>query len=136
MICLDTNAVIASINGRAPSVRTRLEAALVEGVTVGVPTIVLYELWYGVRKSARLQANSIALAAFLTLAVTPWSFEPDDAEEVGDIRAALERVETPIGPHDIMIAAQARQRGASLVTADTVEFNRVPGLKTEDWAGP
>ena len=77
-----------------------------------------------------------ALAAFLTLAVTPWPFEPEDAEEAGDIRAALERAGTPIGPHDVLIAAQARRRGAALVTANTGEFNRVPGLRTEDWAGP
>ena len=135
MICLATSAVIASINRRAPGVQARLEAALVDGLTVGVPPIVLYELWYGVRKSARVQANTMALAAFLTLAVTPWSFEPDDAEEAGDIRATLERAGTPIGPHDILIAAQARRRGATLVTANTGEFNRVPGLRTEDWTG-
>jgi len=136
MICLDTNAVIASINRRAPGVQRRLEAALVDGLTVGVPTIVLYELWYGIRKSVRVEANTVALGAFLTLAVTPWPFEPSDAEEAGDIRATLERAGTPIGPHDVLIAAQARQRGATLVTANTGDFNRVPGLRTEDWTAP
>jgi len=135
LICLDTNAVIAAINHRAPEVRRRLEAALIGGETIGLPAIVLHELWCGVRKSIRPDANTIALNTFLTLAVTPWSFEPEDAEEAGDICAALERAGTPIGPYDVLIAAQARRRGAVLVTANTGEFARVPGLRTEDWTG-
>ena len=61
------------------------------------------------------------------------TFDAEDAHEAGDIRALLERAGTPIGPYDILIAAQARRRGATLVTANTREFARVPGLKTEDW---
>src|SRR5258708_5045669 len=56
------------------------------------------------------------------------------AEEEGDIRAALERAGMPIGPYDVLIAAQARRRSALLVTANTSEFARVPGLKLKDWA--
>jgi len=134
MICLDTNVVIAAINRRSPGVRRGLESAIVAGVTVGLPTIVLFELWYGVRKSARPEANAAALSAFLTLAVTPWPFEPEDAEHAGVIRATLERAGTPIGPYDILIAAQARRRGATLVTANVGEFARVHGLITENWA--
>lgn len=136
MICLDTNAAIAAINRRKPSVRHRLEQALVDRVTVGIPTVVLYEMWYGIRKSVRPQANMEVLANFLALDVTLWPFESKDAEEAGDIRAALERAGTPIGPYDILIAAQARRRSAVLITANQREFARVPGLKTEDWASP
>ena len=53
MICLDTNAVIAAINLRPPSVRARLEQALADGTLVGIPAVVLSELWYGLRKRAR-----------------------------------------------------------------------------------
>src|SRR5580704_15649741 len=60
-------------------------------------------------------------------------FELEDAEEAGDIRAALERLGTPIGPYDVLIAAQARRRGAILVTANKNEFSRVSGLQTQDW---
>jgi len=74
------------------------------------------------------------LSTFLALDITPWPFEPEDAEEAGDIRATLERLGTTIGPYDILIAAQARRRGAILATANEREFSRVPGLKTEDWA--
>jgi tRNA(fMet)-specific endonuclease VapC len=136
MICLDTNAVIASINQRRPNVRKRLEEALFRGVTVGIPAIVLFEMWYGIKKSARPQANAASFAAFLTLDVMPWAFEPVDAEEAADIRAALERAGTPIGPYDVLVAAQARRRGALLVTTNEREFARVPGLKLEDWARP
>lgn len=134
MICLDTNAVIVAINRRAPEVRRRLEAALVQGDIVGLPTIVLYELWYGIKKSARPRANAARLATFLSLDVQTWPFEPEDAEVAGAIRAALDAAGAPIGPYDVLIAAQARRRAALLVTANTGEFDRVPGLKTENWA--
>ena len=134
MICLDTNAVIAAMNRRAPKFRARLEAALAERVMVGVPVIALYELWFGIKKSARQSENRSALLAFLSLSIALWPFDADDAEEAGDIRAALARADTPIGPYDVLIAAQARRRGAILVTTNEREFSRVPGLKTEDWA--
>jgi tRNA(fMet)-specific endonuclease VapC len=133
MICLDTNIIIAAINERVAAVRQRLMKTLHEGTIVGVPTVVLYELWYGIKKSARAQANTDALDNFLALDVTPWPFEPEDAEEAGDIGAALERLGTPIGPYDVLVAAQARRRGAILVTANKNEFARVPGLQTQDW---
>jgi tRNA(fMet)-specific endonuclease VapC len=134
MICLDTGIVVTAINRRVPQVRERLLQTLVDGTVVGIPSIVLYELWYGIKKSARPQENAANLSAFLALDVTSWPFEPEDAEEAGDVRAALERAGTPIGPYDILIAAQARRRGATLATANAREFARVPGLKTEDWA--
>ncbi len=133
MICLDTNIIIAVINQRAAAVRQRLMKTLHEGTIVGIPTVVLYELWYGIKKSARAQPNTDALDNFLALDVTPWPFEREDAEEAGDVRAALERLGTPIGPYDVLIAAQARRRGAILITANKNEFARVPGLQTQDW---
>lgn len=134
MICLDTNVVIAAISGRTSPVRQRLLQTLVDGEIVGLPSIVLYEMWYGIKKSARPKQNAGNLSDFLALDVTLWAFAPDDAEEAGDIRAALERAGTPIGSYDILIAAQARRRNALLVTANAAEFARVPGLQTEDWA--
>ena len=133
MICLDTNIIVAAINRRLPWVRERLLDTLARGTVVGIPTIVLFELWYGIKKSSRAQANMADLSRFLMLDVAQWPFEPEDAEEAGDIRATLERAGTPIGAYDVLIAAQARRRGATLVTANEREFARVPGLKTEDW---
>jgi tRNA(fMet)-specific endonuclease VapC len=136
MIGLDTNVVIIAINRRIPRLRERLLQAFADGVNIGIPAIVLFEIWYGIRKSARPQQNAANFAAFLGLDMTPWPFEADDAAEAGDIRAALERAGTPIGPYDILIAAQARRRNATLVTANAREFGRVPGLRVEDWAQP
>jgi tRNA(fMet)-specific endonuclease VapC len=134
MICLDTNVVIAVINENVASVRVRLMQALGDGTVVGIPVTVLYELWYGIKKSTRVHENTAALGIFLALDVTPWHFEPEDAEEAADIRAVLDRYGTPIGPYDVLIAAQARRRGAVLITANTNEFARVPELQTQNWA--
>jgi tRNA(fMet)-specific endonuclease VapC len=122
------------MNITEPLVRSKLERALSEGIAVGIPTVVLYELWYGISKSARRTNNIQQLAAFLALGIAQWPFEAADAEDAGDIRAALERAGTSIGPYDVLIAAQARRRGAVLVTANSREFSRVPGLKSEDWS--
>jgi tRNA(fMet)-specific endonuclease VapC len=134
MICLDTNAVIASINRRTPQVRSRLETALGQAGIIGIPTVVLFELRFGIAKSARPRENAAILSAFLALDVIPWPFEAEDADEAGQIRAELERAGASIGPYDVLIAAQARRRNAVLVTANTREFMRVPDLNVEDWA--
>ena len=63
MICLNTNAVIAAINGRMPGVRRRLEQALAERVVVGIPVIVWFELHYGVMKSARGAGTSASASS-------------------------------------------------------------------------
>lgn len=93
-----------------------------------------FELWYGIAKSERQRRNAAAIADFFAGPVQILNFDADDAREAGEIRAALARFGTPIGPYDILIAAQARRRGATLVTANAPEFARVPGLKMEDWA--
>jgi tRNA(fMet)-specific endonuclease VapC len=134
MICLDTNAVIASINRRTPQVRSRLETALGQAGIIGIPTVVLFELRFGIAKSARPRENAAVLSAFLALDIIPWPFEAEDADEAGQIRAELERAGASIGPYDVLIAAQARRRNAVLVTANTREFMRVPDLNVEDWA--
>jgi tRNA(fMet)-specific endonuclease VapC len=133
VICLDTNVVIGCMSGRPPAFAERLERTLLRE-DCALSAIVLFELRYGIAKSARARENRERLATFLELPVAILPFEPDDAEEAGDIRAALERAGTPIGPYDVLIAAQARRRRALLVTANRREFARVPRLKTEDWA--
>ena len=75
-----------------------------------------------------------ASPTFLSGPIEVLPFETTDADEAGDIRAALERAGTPIGPYDVLVAAQARRRDALLVTANEREFARVPRLKFEDWA--
>lgn len=134
MICLDTNAVIAAITNRVPIVRVRLSEQLRAGAAISVPVIALFELRYGCAKSQRRPQNETLLREFINSGMDVLPFEEADAEHAGDIRAALEGLGTPIGYYDYLIAAQARSRGATLVTANTREFQRVPGLITVDWA--
>ncbi|SRR6266511_2672890 len=136
MICLDTNAVIVVLNNRTSPVRARIDAAIGLGRPLTISPIVLFELRYGAAKSAQPERNARRIADFLAGPIAVLPFEPADAEEAGDIRAALERAGTPIGPYDVLVAAQARRRDALLVTANEREFARVPGLKFEDWAMP
>lgn len=136
MIALDTNAVIAVLRDRPSPVRERLAAALRRGVPVALPVIVLFELRYGIARSTRRTEAEASLDIFLTLPVAIWPFDPSDAIEAGQIRADLERLGQPIGQYDLMIAAQARRRAASLVTANRREFDRVQGLQVLDWSVP
>jgi tRNA(fMet)-specific endonuclease VapC len=134
MICLDTSAVIAVLNETGSRVETHLRAALKRKQPVAISSVVLFELWHGVTKSARTEANARRIEEFLAAPIQVLPFDADDARQAGDIRAALERIGKPIGSYDLLIAAQARRRSATLVTANQREFARVPGLKTENWA--
>lgn len=99
-----------------------------------VSSVVAFELWYGVAKSHRPEANTERLKAFLAGPLEWTSFDEEDAREAGIVRAELERVGKPIGAYDVFIAGQARRRRATVVTSNGPEFERVAGLKWEDWA--
>lgn len=133
MICLDTNVVIAVLKQEPAHLLERFTRELPQG-TLALSSIVLFELRDGIANSARRQENTDRLTIFLQAPIEVLPFEPEDAEEAGELRAELKRAGTPIGPYDVLIAAQARRRGAKLVTANRGEFSRVPGLITEDWA--
>ena len=136
MICLDTNVVIDLLKGPQSPVRTKCEAALEAGFPVAVSTVVLFELWYGAWKSSRQEGNAMKISELLASPIRVLDFQTEDADEAGKIRATLKRTGTPIGPYDVLIAAQARRRDALLVTANTREFARVPGLQLTDWTVP
>jgi tRNA(fMet)-specific endonuclease VapC len=133
MICFDTNAAIALLEGPTSPIRPRFDHAVARGVLLAVSSIVLFELWYGVAKSVKQEGNARKIGEFLSSPVQVWNFDPEDAEEAGEIREVLRRLGTPIGPYDVLIAAQARRRNALLVSANTREFARVPGLHVENW---
>ena len=127
---LDTNACIAVMNG-IPK-RVRLELMRHPVASVGISVITLYELKYGINKSTKKDRNSKTLDGFLQyIQVHPWT--ESEVEEAARIRFDLERQGHLIGPHDILIAAHASSMGASLVTHNTREFERVDGLKIADW---
>ena len=131
---LDTHACIALINGTPKDVRRRFQRAINKDATVLVSSVVAFELWYGVAKSQRNEANTQRLEAFLAGPLEWTPFDEEDAQEAGRVRATLEIAGKPIGAYDVLIAAQARRRSATLVTSNVAEFDRVSGLKWEDWA--
>jgi tRNA(fMet)-specific endonuclease VapC len=131
---LDTNACIALINDKTPSVRLRLRKALAADEKVLVSSVVAFELWYGVAKSARFQANSRLVETFFAGPVGLLPFDAEDAKVAGRVRAALEAGGKPIGAYDLLIAAQALRHQLTLITANVREFGRVKGLDWEDWA--
>jgi len=131
---LDTNACIALINGRPKAVRRRFQRAIAKEATILVSSVVVFELWYGVAKSERKEANTQRLEVFLAGPLEWTLFDQEDAREAGLVRANLEIAGKPIGAYDVLIAGQARRRGATLVTSNVGEFERVGGLKWEDWA--
>jgi tRNA(fMet)-specific endonuclease VapC len=131
---LDTNACIALINGTPSGVRTRFVKTVDAGAQVLVPTVAAFELWYGVAKSARPEANARALQTFFAGPVRLLAFEEEDARRAGAVRAALEIAGKPIGAYDVLIAGQALCHRLTLVTANAKEFGRVKGLVWEDWA--
>jgi tRNA(fMet)-specific endonuclease VapC len=133
LLCLDTNIVIFALNGRRPEISARLDTELARATPIMVPAIVLFELRYGYAKSAQPALNEQRLALFLEAGFAQPDFDGKDATEAGYIRAHLERLGQPIGPYDILIAAQARRRSATLVTLNRAEFDRVPGLNVTDW---
>ena len=133
MICLDTNIAIYVINRRIPVVRHRLAEQLRMGTEIGFSVIALFELRYGHARSDRRTESDRLLAEFLAPGIVVLPFDAEDAAHAGDIRADLESKGTPIGHFDYLIAAQARRRGATLVTANVREFARVPGLLVTDW---
>jgi tRNA(fMet)-specific endonuclease VapC len=135
LIHLDANVAIALLNDRPKAVREKFDAALAAGTPLCLSTIVYHELMYGAAHSERRKANEDKIALFLASGrLTLLPFEEADAREAAEIRAHLRRLATPIGPYDVLIAAQARRAGAPLVTANSREFERVPGLVAVDWA--
>ena len=130
---LDTNAVIALLKDEPAVFRKRLRRAVAKGAAINVSSIVLYELWYGVARSARRRENAERLRVFLSGGIAVTAFSEEDAVTAGDLRAALGSAGTPIGPYDLLIAAQALRNDATLVTTNASEFARVPDLRWQDW---
>ena len=111
----------------------RLESVLVGDVCMSVVTKA--ELLYGVELSARRSQDAAALAAFLPY-VDAMDFTGDAALDYAAICAVLERRGAMIGANALFIAAHAKALGLTLVTNNTAEFERVPGLELENWTLP
>jgi tRNA(fMet)-specific endonuclease VapC len=128
---LDTNICIYLIKKKPHHVLQEFEAHAVG--EIGVSSITIAELQYGIQKSRHPMQNQLALEQFLIpLAII--DFDYTAAVSYGKIRAILEGQGTPIGPLDMLIAAQALSLSITLVTNNTKEFSRAPDLKITNWA--
>ncbi|MDQ2686831.1 MAG: type II toxin-antitoxin system VapC family toxin [Armatimonadota bacterium] len=127
---LDSNACIGYLNGRAVGVRDQLRARPREDIAVC--SIVKAELFAGAMRSTDPVRALLRQRAFLDRYVS-LPFDDQAAEVFGRIRAHLFGTGTPIGPYDMQIAAIALANNLTLVTHNTREFGRVPGLSLEDW---
>nr|WP_295107219.1 tRNA(fMet)-specific endonuclease VapC [uncultured Caulobacter sp.] len=126
---LDTNLCIRVLRDRPAGLRERFNA---HADALCVSTIVLTELLHGALKSARPNHNRSEVERFAAkLAVL--DFDAAAADHAADIRATLERAGQPIGGYDLLIAGHARSRGLIVVTGNLAEFQRVDGLRCEDW---
>ena len=128
---LDTNICIYVIKHRPAEVIRRFLKH--NPYDICVSSITYAEMMHGVEKSAAKERNRIAYMAFMS-AITVLDFSARAAEEYGRIRAELEVKGTPIGPMDMLIAGHAKAENLILVTNNTREFERVSGLKLENWA--
>jgi tRNA(fMet)-specific endonuclease VapC len=127
---LDANAIIALLSDTTSPIARRVRRYAPRDF--GVSAVVICELYYGAFKSQRVEQNVARVDA---LRFSVLEFDEEDAKQAGQIRAHLASKGTPIGPYDVLIAGQARARELTLVTHNTGEFQRVPGLKVEDWKG-
>lgn len=126
---LDTDFCIRVLRDRPQGVRERFNA---DAASLCISTVTLAELFYGAEKSARPTDMRAEVERFAArLAVLP--FDDAAAAHFGEIRATLQRAGQMIGAYDLMIAGHARSRGLVVVTGNLREFNRVVGLRAEDW---
>ncbi len=132
-LLLDTNVVSKIMSGRPPNYRISAGVSREAGNLHFTSVIVMHELYYGAAKSPRPEESRDR--AMVTLAGLNGivDFTADDAEIAGSIRAQLSAKGMPIGSYDVLIAAQALRIGATVVTNNRREFDRIPGLDVIDW---
>lgn len=133
MFLLDSNVWIAFLRRPISPVVPRLQARL--PAEIRVCSVVVAELYYGSLRSAKPVDNRSKVDAL----IAPYSSLPFDdsaADRFAWLRRHLDTLGTPIGPYDLQIAAIALANGCTLITHNTAEFSRVPGLLLEDWELP
>ena len=127
---LDTNICIYIIKRKPLNVIDRFKRTEIS--QIGISSITLSELIYGVSKSSKPEQNRMALTQFIApLEVLP--YDDESSQYYGDLRFHLEKQGTPIGALDMLIAAHALSVDCTLVTNNEKEFVRVPNLKIVNW---
>lgn len=128
---LDTNTCIYIIKQKPPDVIRRFKQTEISQISIS--SITLSELLFGVSKSSKPEQNQMALTQFIApLELLP--YDDEAAQYYGDLRAHLEKMGTPIGSLDMLIAAHALSIDCTLVTNNEKEFIRIPNLKIDNWA--
>lgn len=126
---LDTNICIFTIKNKPQQVR---EAFSRQHSRLCISSVTLMELIYGAEKSAAPEKNLNVVEGF-SARLDVLDYDDEAAIHTGQLRAELSRLGQPIGPYDQLIAGHARSQGLILVTNNLREFQRVPGLRVEDW---
>ena len=129
---LDTDILIYTIKSKPEAVRQQFQQHHGE---MCISAVTAMELLYGAHKSQSVRRNLDAVEGLLAR-LDVLDFDVGAAEHAGEIRATLAQIGTPIGPYDIMIAGHARSRGLTLVTNNISEFERISGLRLENWTAP
>jgi tRNA(fMet)-specific endonuclease VapC len=127
---LDTNVCVDYLNGRHEKVVERVQRCA--PTDLALSSVVVAELRYGADRSARPKANHARLDVLLA-EIPVLDFDLEAAAAYGRLRSRLEAAGSPIGPNDMLIAAQAVARELTLVTDNHGEFRRVKGLRVENW---
>ena len=127
---LDTDICIYVMKNHPTELRERFNR-LAEQLRIS--SITLAELYYGAEKSARKLENVEAVEEFASR-LDVLAFSPKAARHYGQLRTDLERAGTPAGAHDTLIGAHARAEGLIVVTNNVREFERMPGIRVENWA--
>ncbi len=126
---LDTNICIFTIKNKPQAVRDAFNR---HHGQLCISSVTLMELIYGAEKSAAPERNLAVVEGFAAR-LEVLSYDANAAAHTGQLRAELAKAGTPIGPYDQMIAGHARSLGLILVSNNLREFERVPGLRLEDW---
>ena len=130
MYMLDTNAIIMAVRHPDWPISAKIKEHL--GRDLSISAVTYGELEYGIQKSKDPEKNRIAITQIL-LGINILDFDSKAAQHFGDIFAQLERRNMRIGDRDMMIAGHARSLDYTLITNNVREFQRVSGLKYEDW---
>jgi tRNA(fMet)-specific endonuclease VapC len=128
---MDTNICIYLIKQKPPKVLKHFQAHAVGDI--GISSVTLAELRYGVAKSRHVEKNRQALDEFI-LPLEIADFDEKAAESYGKLRASLEKDGKPIGSMDMLIGAHALSLGVTLITNNTREFKQIRNLKVTDWS--
>ena len=126
---LDTNVCIRAMRKGGEHLRERLKT---KGTKLCLSTVIVHELYVGAELSARPEYH-LGLVEELAVRLSILDFDDTAARHAANIRADLHRKGRLIGSNDILIAGHARSLGLKLITSDLSDFQRVDGLRCEDW---